>query len=291
MKTAPPLMLADALLAAHSQGLAPKDAQRLMLHTMGRPMHDRSWLLTHDQEVLSPSQCAVFKAACERALQGEPLPYIVGSIEFFGLRLAVSPAVLIPRPDTETLVEWALEIGQQMAHRKTAEADTTAITAMDLGSGSGAIALALKHQQPSWSVRGIDASIEALAVAQANASQLRLDVAFAPSHWLNDITGRFDLIVSNPPYIAPGDPHLAALVHEPLAALVAPQDGLDDLRAIIQAAPHHLQPNAYLLLEHGYDQAASVRAMLVARGFVAVESRKDLAGIERCSGGRWADAG
>jgi release factor glutamine methyltransferase len=291
MTNEPNPSLAQALLAAQAQGLASKDAQRLMLHTVGRPLHDRSWLLTHDQDVLSRPQWAVFQAACERARQGEPVPYIVGSVEFFGLNLVVDPAVLIPRPDTETLVEWALEIGQQTAHRKAAVADPTALTVVDLGCGSGAIALALKHQQPSWQVRGIDASHDALAVAQANASRLQIDVAFAHSHWLAYLSGRYDLIVSNPPYIAPGDPHLTALVHEPLSALVAPLDGLDDLRQIIEASPHYLQANGHLLLEHGYDQAAGVRAMLEARGFVAVESRKDLAGIERCSGGQWADAG
>jgi len=157
---------------------------------------------------------------------------------------------------------------------------------LDLGTGSGAIALALKHQRPDVQVHARDFSADALEVARANAQGLHLEVAFSQGSWLECIEGRFDAIVSNPPYIAQGDPHLPALTHEPLQALVSGPDGLDDIRAIIAQAPAHLQDGAWLLLEHGYDQAPAVRALLGVAGFSEVQSRQDLAGIARCSGGR-----
>ena len=221
-----------------------------------------------------------------RRAAGEPLAYIVGSKEFFGLALQVDARVLVPRPDTETLVQWSLDLLQLPG---TAPASRV----LDLGTGSGAIALALAHQLQAASrqcqVVAVDASADALDVARANAGQLGLQVQFIQSHWLQKVSGSFHLIASNPPYIASADPHLAELRHEPLQALTAGADGLDDIRQIIVQAPAHLQPGGWLLLEHGYDQADSVRALLAQRGFLQVQSRRDLAGIERCSGGQWTD--
>jgi release factor glutamine methyltransferase len=162
---------------------------------------------------------------------------------------------------------------------------------LDLGTGSGAIALALQQARPAWQVSAIDASPDAVAVARSNAQALGLPVPVTLSRWLDSVSGEFELIVSNPPYVREGDPHLAALGHEPAQALTAGADGLDDLRQIIAAAPGHLAGGGWLLLEHGYDQATPVSALLLARGFEAVESRPDLAGILRCTGGRWPDAG
>lgn len=158
---------------------------------------------------------------------------------------------------------------------------------LDLGTGSGAIALALQHARPDATVDAVDASAEALVVAQSNAGKLGLPVHFSQGDWLDGVSGSYQLIASNPPYIAAGDTHLPALRHEPLQALVAGPDGLDDLRRIVQDAPLHLAENGWLCLEHGHDQAAAVRALLLVRGFAEVQSRDDLAGIARCSGGIW----
>jgi release factor glutamine methyltransferase len=271
--------LDQALREAAARGVARLDAQLLLLHTLGREPHDRAWLLAHDSDALDPDLAARFSDACARRLQGEPAAYILGQKEFFGLQLAVDARVLVPRPDTETLVLWALELLP------------AAGTALDLGTGSGAIALALQQSRPDAQVTAVDRSADALAVAQANAQRLGLPVRFQQGDWLQGVTGRFDLIVSNPPYIAAHDPHLADLVHEPLQALVAGSDGLDDLRTIVAAAGAHLQKDAWLLLEHGYDQAEAVCALLAQHGFSQVGSRHDLAGIARCSGGQWPIAG
>jgi release factor glutamine methyltransferase len=201
----------------------------------------------------------------------------VGEKEFHGLSLQVDPRVLVPRPDTETLVEWALQCLQ----------GRTAPTVLDLGTGSGAIALAIQHARQEALVAEVDRSAAALAVARANAQRLGLAVRFAEADWLEGADADLDLVVSNPPYVAAGDPHLAALRHEPLGALASGADGLDDIRRIVEDAPAHLREGGWLLLEHGYDQAAAVRALLMRRGFVQVQSRDDLAGIARCSGGIW----
>jgi release factor glutamine methyltransferase len=196
---------------------------------------------------------------------------------YYGLELQVDARVLCPRADTETLVDWALALVLPDA------------SLIDLGTGSGAIALALKHQRPELQVHARDLSDHALAVAQTNAQRLGLQIAFSQGSWLEDFAESFDAIVSNPPYIAEADPHLAALRHEPLQALSSGHDGLDDVCAIIAQAPACLNAGGWLLLEHGYDQADAVRLLLQAKGFVEVQSRRDLAGIERCSGGRWLD--
>lgn len=271
--------LADALQDAARQGLDRLDAQLLLLHTLGRAPTDRAWLLAHDTDLLGGVHGAHFQALCARRAEGEPLAYLVGHKAFFGLDLQVDARVLIPRPDTETLVEWALALMRHLP-------PSTAPRVLDLGTGSGAIALALKHGHPGAQVEAVDASQDALAVARANAARLGLPVNFRQGDWFTGSEGRWDLIVSNPPYVAQADPHLAALAHEPLSALAAGPDGLADLRRIAAQAPAHLAPDGWLLLEHGWDQAGAVRALLRAAGFAEVSSRRDLAGIERCSGGR-----
>jgi len=269
--------LASALRHATDLGLARLDAQMLLLHALGRTPHDRAWLLAHDGDALDAAAHSRFDAALQRRLCGEPLAYITGHQEFYGLDLQVDARVLCPRADTETLVDWALELLPPQAR------------VVDLGTGSGAIALAIKHQRPDVQMHARDFSADALAVAQANAQRLELEVEFSQGSWLDGVTGPFDAIVSNPPYIAAADPHLAALTHEPLEALASGNDGLDDLRAIIRQAPACLVPGRWLLLEHGYDQALAVCKLLRAAGFADVQSRADLAGIARCSGGRWPD--
>jgi release factor glutamine methyltransferase len=271
------MTLAQALTHALALGLARLDAQLLLLHASGRRQDERAWLLAHDQDTLSPPQAQAYEALCARRLGGEPLAYLVGEKEFFGLMLAVDDRVLVPRPDTETLVEWALQV---LAGRE-------APAVIDLGTGSGAIALALKHQRADARIEAVDRSEAALAVARANGERLGLAVAWRSGHWLAGASQGYDLVVSNPPYIRADDPHLRALTHEPLAALAAGDDGLHDLRAIVAAAPAHLAPGGWLLLEHGWDQAEPVRALLAAAGFEDIGSRQDLAGIARCSGGRW----
>jgi release factor glutamine methyltransferase len=270
--------LADALRQAQAAGLQRLDAQQLLLRSLGRSPHDRAWLIAHDTDGLPSAAGAHFDALVARRLANEPMAYLLGQQEFFGLTLAVDPRVLIPRPDTETLVAWALALIPGLGTRPRV---------LDLGTGSGAIALALASQHPGLDVTATDASLDALAVARANAQALGLTLRLAAGRWLEAVAGEtFDLIVSNPPYVAEGDPHLPALAHEPASALVAGPDGLDDIRRIVAQAAQALRPGGWLLLEHGYDQAPRVRDLLVAAGFVQVGSRTDLAGIERCTGGR-----
>ena len=269
--------LAQALAQAHALGLPRIDAQLLLLHALGRPDAGRAWLLAHDTDAMDEATHAQFIALCQRRVAGEPVAYLTGRKEFYGLPLQVDARVLDPRPDTETLVDWALE----------AIAPLPAPRVADLGTGSGAIALALQSQRPTAQVLAVDASADALAVAQANAQRLGLPVRFQHGNWLHGVEGIFDAIVSNPPYIPSADPHLAALPHEPLQALASGSDGLDDIRTIVAQAPARLASGGWLLLEHGYDQAEAVQALLVAQGFVQVQSRNDLAGIARCTGGQW----
>lgn len=276
--------LAECLRQAQARGLARVDAQILLLHSLQRPLHDRAWLLAHDCDTLTPEQAAAWQDALQRRLKGEPVAYITGRKDFFGLTLTVDARVLDPRPDTETLVEWAL------ACLPAPMPSSGSPRILDLGTGSGAVALALQHARPDATVWAVDASEDALAVARANAARLDLGVQFIASNWLSAVdiqcTGRFDLIVSNPPYVAEGDPHLAALTHEPLQALTSGPDGLDDIRQIIAQAPAHLAPGAWLLMEHGWDQAVKVQALLRSAGFEQVQSREDLTGIGRCTGAR-----
>ena len=268
--------LEQALQKAQAAGLERLDAQMLLLHVRGRSTHDRAWLLAHDTDALAAPVQAAFEAGVRRRRGGEPLAYITGHKEFFGLDLQVDARVLVPRPDTEALVDWALSL----------LADTPTATVLDLGTGSGAIALALKASRPELSVRATDFSAEALAVARSNAARLHLDITFQQGSWLENVDGHYQLIVSNPPYIAAQDRHLADLLHEPVQALTAGDDGLDDLRRIIAQAPAHLHAGGWLLLEHGYDQADAVRRLLLESGFQTVGSRRDLGDIERCSSGQ-----
>lgn len=252
---------------------AKLDAQWLLAAALGKPAsYLRTW---PEREV--PADCeAHFVAALARRRLGEPVAYIIGRQGFWSLELEVAPHTLIPRPDTELLVETALQL-----------LPATAARVLDLGTGSGAIALALAHERPAWRVTGVDRVIEAVELAARNAQRLRLgNVEFHESQWFSALLAqRFALIVSNPPYIPACDPHLQQgdLRFEPSSALVAGKDGLDDIRQIVSSAPHHLLDDGWLVLEHGYDQAAAVRGLLLENGFVNVESRRDLGGHERIS--------
>ena len=273
------MSIQNSLLSATQSGIERLDAQLLLLHALGKSQSDRAWLITHDTESLSEPVLLAFQVLCQRRQQGEPLAYLVGSKPFFGLDLQVDKRVLVPRPDTETLVEWALTLA--VSSNKTT-------SLLDMGTGSGAIALAIKHSKPDWQVTALDASIDALIVAQNNAKRLNLNINFLLSSWFDALSNeKFDVIVSNPPYIVESDWHMTALTHEPKQALTSGADGLDDIRQIISHAPKFLTSNGWLLLEHGYDQAVAVRDLLDKRGFVQVQSKLDLAGIERCSGGQW----
>ena len=271
--------LAQCLSQAHAMGLARVDAHMLLLHSLGRHLHDRAWLLAHDTDTLSGLELAQWQTALQRRLDGEPVAYITGRKDFFGLSLAVDSRVLDPRPDTETLVDWALAV---LPNAPT----PTTLRQQDLGTGSGAVALALQYARPDAHVWAVDVSQDALAVARANAKQLELAVQFIASDWFAQIDVNFDLIVANPPYIAQADPHLHALRHEPIQALTSGCDGLNAIRHIIQNAPDYLAHSAWLLLEHGHDQAERVRILLAEAGFIQVQSRTDLAGQARCSGGQ-----
>ena len=279
--SSPCLNVAQALTQAAHLGMARVDVQMLLLHLMEQPVSARAWLITHDTDILSTEQQQRWGDLCAQRLQGAPVAYLTGHKEFYGLDLAVDARVLDPRPDTETLVDWALEL--------MPEGQPTRV--VDLGTGSGAIALALQSQRPAAQIYAVDASADALTVARSNAQRLQLPVQFAHGNWLQPLMEpsgqRFDLIVSNPPYIRADDPHLAALTHEPLSALASGADGLEDIRTIIAQAPAVLRPGGWLLFEHGWDQAADVAALLTQAGFAEVQHRHDLAGIARCTGACW----
>ena len=282
MRLTDPPSIADALRWAITAGIDRLDGQLLLLHAVRRPNHDRSWLVAHDDQRLQASEVGAFETLVTRRLAGEPLAYIVGVKEFFGLSFGVSNAVLIPRPDTETLVQWALQIINAL------ETDSSTPRILDLGTGSGAIALAIKSQAPQCLVTAVDASATALAQAARNGQQLGLDVSWRQSDWFASVDHRsFDVIVSNPPYIAANDPHLRDLRHEPLSALTSGADGLDDLRHIVARSGPYLREGGWLLLEHGYDQADRVAGLLKAAGFTAIGHQADLGGVTRCTGGRW----
>ncbi len=269
----------QTLAVLQQGGLDRLDAQMLLLLALQRSPHDRAWLVAHDGDALPADAAARLAVLVGRRQRGEPMAYLRGDQEFFGLQLQVDRRVLVPRPDTETLVNWALE--------KVDDAND-AMRVLDLGTGSGAIALAIASQRPTASVSATDASDDALAVARSNAQRLGLPVRFHAGSWLEAVPGqRFEVIVTNPPYIAEHDPHLAALTHEPLSALTAGADGFSDIRTIVADAPHALVSGGWLLIEHGFDQAEVVRGLLQAAGFEQVSSRTDLAAIERCSGGQW----
>ena len=271
--------------ALAQSGLVPIDAQVLLGHVLGR---NRAWLAAHADEPLSRADAAAFAALARRRRDGEPVAYLTGTREFWGLTLVVSPAVLIPRPETETLVELALA--------RLPEDRGTRV--LDLGTGSGAIALAIAHSRPQARVLAIDASPDALAVARENALRLGLgNVEFLQSDWYGALPasgpgawatgGPFDLIAANPPYVVAGDPHLddGDLRFEPVGALSPGGDGLDALRTIVAGAPGRLVPGGTLVVEHGYDQSEAVRELFAAAGFVRIVAARDIAGTPRVVAG------
>ena len=275
-------------LIRHSQ-LPRAEARRLLASLTGQPL---TWFMAHGDDPAGPDIATRFRALAERRRTGEPLAYLLGQQEFYGRPFAVSPAVLIPRADTETLVETALE--QLLLLRRQRRA--VPLSLLELGTGSGIIAITLALEAPDTEVHAVERSAEALAVAQQNAKALGANrIHWHAGRWWQALAcpRRFDLIVSNPPYIAANDHHLQQgdLRFEPPQALAAGPDGLDDLRIIIGGAPAHLNPGGWLLLEHGYDQEAPVQALLRDAGFADVFTRRDLAGQPRVSGGRWPEDG
>jgi release factor glutamine methyltransferase len=274
-----------ALREARARGVDRLDAHLLLGHVLGR---SRAWLLAHDSDALAPEQAAAFAALVGRRAAGEPFAYLVGEREFHGLALRVDASVLVPRPDTETLVDCAL----RLLEHEFRGVERPAV--LDLGTGSGAIALALKQACPRADVWAGERSASALAVARDNARRLGLAVRFAQGDWWAALDGLddpggvplFDLVVSNPPYIAADDPHLAALTHEPLSALVADDDGLADIVRIATQAPPRMRAGARLLIEHGWQQGGAVRAILERAGFKEVGTTLDIEGRPRCTGGQ-----
>lgn len=265
-----------AALAAARAKLPASEARLLLGHILNRPS---VWLMAHDEAVVDEGPLLAFASLAARRAGGEPVAYLVGSREFFGRDFAVAPSVLIPRPETELLVETAMQ--------KVGVGGTARI--LDLGTGSGCIAITLALEIPQAEVTAVDASQAALAVAQDNATRHGAGLRLLQSDWFAAVPGeRFDLIVANPPYIATADPHLAAgdLRHEPLQALASGPDGLDAIRRIIAGASAHLVAGGQIWLEHGYDQAAQVRDLLTAAGLIDVDQARDMAGIVRVSGAR-----
>jgi release factor glutamine methyltransferase len=255
--------------ALRSSGIDPREARLLLAAATG---FSEASVLAFQERSLPGEAENRFTEFVSRRRTGEPVAYILGRKEFYGLDLAVNPAVLIPRPETELLVDLALQ-----------EAFSRAV---DLGTGCGAIALALKKHRPQASVIGVEASAAALVLARRNATKHSLEIDFRHGRWLEPLGSEYcDLIVSNPPYVAAGDPHLAELRFEPAAALVGGPDGLDAIREIARAAPAHLAPGGRLLIEHGMGQDRQVRELLSAAGLRGVQSWPDLAAIPRVSGG------
>lgn len=275
------LSVAQALLWARQQlekiDDSALDAEILLAHAIDK---NRTWLRTWPEYLLSEEQVSRFEDFISRRRQGEPTAYIIGAQEFWSLTFKVTRDTLIPRPETELLVEQALQrIPSDQKY-----------TIADLGTGSGAIALAIASERPQATVWALDMSEPALKVAQANAESNQINnVGFEQGSWLSDWqNGLLDMIVSNPPYVAPNDPHLADLVYEPVTALVAEDKGLSDIRQITQQATEHLKPGGYLLFEHGYDQGQAVREILQQAAFEQIETIKDYAGLDRVTLGLYS---
>ena len=278
MTSPPKTSTTNVARALASSGLIPFEAKILLGHVLRR---NRSWLAAHGDDALTARDAKAFDALARRRRDGgEPVAYLIGRREFYGLELEITPDVLIPRPETELLVELAL-----------LRIDTDRPTEiLDLGTGSGAIALAIASERPNSAVLGVDVSVAAVALARSNATRLSLDnVAFMESDWFSAVPKkRYDAILANPPYVRAGDAHLSEgdLRFEPPGALAAGADGLASIRAIVAGAAAYLAPDAWLLIEHGYDQADAVQAMLRDAQFRDVQSRRDLAGIPRTALGR-----
>ncbi len=276
--TTPRALLAEAARAL-SGAEARREAELLLMHVVGV---DRAWLYAHGDDGADAAALATFRSLIARRAAGEPLAYLIGRREFWSLDMLVTPDVLIPRPETELLVELALQRIPQ----------SEKVDLADLGTGSGALALALAQERPRARVLATDASAAALTVACDNAQRLGIrNIEFAQGDWCAALGGRrFDVIVSNPPYIATSDRHLQQgdLRFEPAVALVSGADGLDAIRIIARGAPAHLQPRGWLLLEHGYDQGAEVREILERSGFVEMFTARDLEGRDRVNGARAA---
>ena len=270
----------EALAAARERGVDRLDARLLLAHALQVPA---AWPIAHPEARLETPQAAAWQSLLARRAAGEPLAYLVGTKEFHGALLDVDARVLVPRPDTETLVEWAIELARA--------APGAPLRVVDLGTGSGAIVIALARALGERArLVATDRSASALDLARHNAERLGAEVDFRRGDWWDAVPqGLFELAVSNPPYVAESDPHLATLGHEPREALVAGRDGLADLRPIVAGAPRHLSPGGWLLVEHGDRQAQAVRELLAAAGFEEIVTRCDLAGRPRASGGRRPD--
>ncbi|MFO0011087.1 MAG: peptide chain release factor N(5)-glutamine methyltransferase, partial [Betaproteobacteria bacterium] len=259
-------------------GLPALEARALLAGVLDCP---RERLVAHPEAAVPAAARARFEALAARRRAGEPLAYLTGTREFYGREFIVGPAVLVPRPETELLVQQGLQfITQRRAPR-----------VLDLGTGSGCIAITLALERPDAQVHAVERSPAARALAALNATRLAAAVDLRAGDWYEGAAAGYDLIVANPPYVAADDPHLAALAHEPTEALVGGADGLQDLRCISAGAPAHLQSGGWLAVEHGHDQAGAVQALLRQAGLEAVRSERDLQGIERVTCGRWAAAG
>ena len=287
-------------------GPAAADAPLLLAHVLEKPL---TWIYAHPEEAVSSALAGRFRQLLARRAAGEPLAYLTGAKEFWSLKLKVTPHTLVPRPETELLVELALALGDGLepphpnplpegegANHSSPPgrgAGGEGTNVLDLGTGSGAIAVAIAHERPQWRLTASDLSTAALAVAQENARNLGLhNLRFLQGRWYDPLPAeaRFHLILSNPPYVAEGDPQLLAdgVGHEPLSALAAGPEGLDELRTIVQGAPAHLAPGGWLLVEHGAGQGEAVRRLFRQAGLDKVETRRDLAGNDRVTLGCYA---
>ena len=264
-------MICSAALEEARGRIPLREARLLLCHALGVT---HAALEAHPERKVSPQDTAQFQDLVARRARGEPMAYLTGHREFYGLDFRVTPAVLIPREETELLVDVAL--------------DAPARRILDLGTGSGCLAIAVAKQRPQAEMTAVDASEAALEVARENALRHGVSVRFLQGDWFAPVAGeRFDLILANPPYVAEGDAHLTQgdVRFEPRSALAAGADGLDDIRRIVAGAAGHLVPDGRLYFEHGYDQAQAVEALLVESGYSAIEQRRDLAGILRVTGG------